>query len=180
MQIFHLEDIPEEVYHGSTTQHRKDLQNINVKCGRADLDFGQGFYTTSVKNQAIEWAKGRAFGPYKPLVLTYKVDVDKIKRIMNGKFFKNAADDWVRYIFEHRMNIYDIGKDKDNYDYIYGHMADGKITLLIEKCKQNILTYHDFREKVYPTECRIFYYDQLLFRTDLSITALKKINEEVF
>jgi len=113
---------------------------------------------------------------YKPLLLTYKINLDKIK-LMNGIFFKNASDDWVKFIFEHRIEIYNIGKSK--YDYVYGHIADGKTSLLIEDFKLGKITYDYFRKKIYPTECKVFYYDQLFFRSDLSVTALEKINEEV-
>lgn len=96
---------------------------------------------------------------------------------MNGIFFADASDNWARFIFEHRMDIYNLGKNK--YDYVYGHTADGKTSLLIEEYKAGKITYDDFKEKIYPTECRLFYYDQLFFRSETSTTALQKINEEV-
>lgn len=78
VQILILRNIPSIVYHGSTTQHLKSLKQIKVDYGRKDLDFGQGFYTTSIRRQAEEWAIGRAYGIYKPLLLTYKVNLDMI------------------------------------------------------------------------------------------------------
>lgn len=176
MQILPLINIPNIVYHGTTTQHYESLQRINVGIGRKELDFGQGFYTTSVKRQADEWARGKVFRGHRPLILTYEVDVDSIKS-MEGIFFKNASEEWVKFIFQHRMELYDLENNK--YDYVYGHMADGKIPLILEKCKNGLMTYTDFKENIYPTNCPIFYYDQLFFRTERSITALHRINEEV-
>lgn len=46
------------LFHGSLVEVRHPLVNV----GRKDLDFGQGFYVTDIKEQAIKWAntlKGR-------------------------------------------------------------------------------------------------------------------------
>ena len=40
-----------KLYHGSTVIVDKPL----VSFGRDNLDFGKGFYTTSIQNQAEEW-----------------------------------------------------------------------------------------------------------------------------
>lgn len=176
MQIFILKQIPDIVYHGSTTEHIESLKQIKIDYGRKDLDFGQGFYTTSIRRQAEEWAKGKAYGKHGPLLLTYKVNLDKIKS-MNGMIFENASEEWTKFIFQHRMEVYNLGENI--YDYVYGHTADGKTSLLIEDYKTGKLNYNDFKERIYPTKCKVFYYDQLFFRSQLSISALEKINEEV-
>ncbi len=44
------------------------------------------------------------------------------------------------------MEIYNT--NQDNYDYVYGHTADGKTSLLIEDYKSKIITYNDFKEKI--------------------------------
>lgn len=177
MKILKLIDIPKIVYHGTTTEHQLSLQNIRLDCGRKDLDFGQGFYTTSIRNQAIDWAKGKVWNGYKPMVLTYKVNFDIIESL-EGIHFDDAGDNWVNFIYQHRMESYDV--NKINYDYVYGHTADGKTSLLVEDVKNGNKTFDDFRREIYPIECKVFYYDQLFFRSELSITALEKINEEVF
>lgn len=41
-----------KVFHGSTSIVDKPLANI----GRNHLDFGKGFYLTTLENQAISWA----------------------------------------------------------------------------------------------------------------------------
>lgn len=41
-----------KVFHGSTSIVDKPLANI----GRNLLDFGKGFYLTTLENQAISWA----------------------------------------------------------------------------------------------------------------------------
>ena len=43
------------LFHGSLVEVRHPLVNV----GRKDLDFGQGFYVTDIKEQAIKWANTR-------------------------------------------------------------------------------------------------------------------------
>lgn len=40
------------LYHGSTLS----IEHPLAKVGRADLDFGRGFYLTSLRSQAEQWA----------------------------------------------------------------------------------------------------------------------------
>ena len=44
------------LYHGATVEVREPLTRV----GRPDLDFGQGFYVTNDRQQAIEWAVTKA------------------------------------------------------------------------------------------------------------------------
>ncbi|MBR4491648.1 MAG: DUF3990 domain-containing protein [Bacteroidales bacterium] len=63
-----------KVYHGSTTIVEKPL----VSVGRNNLDFGQGFYVTEIKEQAISWAR-RPSNEGKPQVLNvYELDINGI------------------------------------------------------------------------------------------------------
>ena len=44
------------LYHGSSRR----VQSPEVAKSRSNLDFGQGFYTTSIKSQAETWARRKA------------------------------------------------------------------------------------------------------------------------
>ena len=44
------------VYHGST----EDVQNPDVRYSYRSLDFGMGFYVTTVREQAERWARRKA------------------------------------------------------------------------------------------------------------------------
>ena len=41
------------IYHGSYIKIEHPLVNV----GRQDLDFGRGFYTTDLREQAVKWAR---------------------------------------------------------------------------------------------------------------------------
>lgn len=45
------------LYHGSSAV----ISNPRIGFSRANLDFGRGFYMTSIRPQAERWAKRKAF-----------------------------------------------------------------------------------------------------------------------
>lgn len=45
-----------KLYHGTTLE----IQRPDVSLSRDDLDFGKGFYATSVQSQAERWALRKA------------------------------------------------------------------------------------------------------------------------
>ena len=59
------------VYHGGTETIEKPI----CKFGRKNLDFGQGFYVTNLREQAVTWANNMSRNRNKPAVLNrYKLD----------------------------------------------------------------------------------------------------------
>ena len=53
------------LFHGSTNKVSEPV----ISFGKANLDFGQGFYLTDLKEQAISWAKRQADARKAPPVL---------------------------------------------------------------------------------------------------------------
>lgn len=173
-KIKQLDQMPKIVYHGSTTEHQESLRNISVNKGRIKIDFGQGFYTTSIKDQAISWAEGKSYSQYKPLMLTYEIDFDIIKLLKGIKFvFPN--DKWARIIYNNRIGL---ANPLGGFDYAYGHLADGVMTTLLEEIESGIKSFDDFKKEIIP-DCNEFYYDQLVLKTARSIKMINQINEEV-
>ena len=72
------------LYHGSTMAVRKPT----VSRGRANTDFGKGFYTTTSREQAEKWARikrDREGGNARAVVSVFEIDDD----ILNGRSFKD-------------------------------------------------------------------------------------------
>lgn len=83
------------VYHGSTEQ----IENPICKLGRKNLDFGQGFYITSLREQAITWANNMARNRNMPAKLNrYKLDRDTILKEAKCKIFKAYDKEWLEFI----------------------------------------------------------------------------------
>ena len=99
------------VYHGSTEIIEAPLNHV----GRPRLDFGQGFYVTDLKDQAIKWAKTIAEKrAAQPLLNIYTLDRDAIL----------AYDkDWLDFIVGNRR-----GENPARYyDYVEGGIANDRV-----------------------------------------------------
>lgn len=76
-------------YHGATEIVKAPL----CKIGRPRLDFGQGFYVTDLKEQAINWAQTLADKRNeKPLLNIYQLDKDAILAEARSKTCKQLHD----------------------------------------------------------------------------------------
>ena len=63
------------IYHGATQIVEAPICSI----GRTKLDFGQGFYVTDLKEQAVKWAISLADKrKEKPVLNIYQLDRDSI------------------------------------------------------------------------------------------------------
>lgn len=83
------------VYHGSTIQVSFPI----ARAGRANLDFGQGFYITDIKEQAERWARriGRQQQEM-PLINIYELDVERIKEEYRYLKFDKYDQKWLDFI----------------------------------------------------------------------------------
>ncbi|MGE0085162.1 MAG: DUF3990 domain-containing protein [Desulfococcaceae bacterium] len=165
----HLSEPPEVFYHGTSSIKNeyialKDIEKISIERGDPLTDFGQGFYLTSVYLQSLTYARRVAnrhnrFGKgIKPIIIKYKLDVRIIKRL-NGKIFSFPDNKWAEFIYNNRMGddryiCSDFHNINKKYDYVYGHLADGKIAKLIEffkeDCRSSIDIVESFRKEIFP------------------------------
>lgn len=104
------------LYHGSYIAISAPL----VGLGRKNVDFGQGFYLTKLKSQALSWAKTiaqRKGRNYTAVLSAYEMDYDSI--VSDGytiKVFKEYNLEWLDYVIDCRR-----GGDMQNlYDMIEG------------------------------------------------------------
>jgi DNA-binding Xre family transcriptional regulator len=107
------------LYHGTNIRFEKPKILIPNRA----LDFGMGFYTTSDRKQASDWAnvvvKRSCTG--KPLLNIYELANDYEQRL-NIKKFENINKEWLDFICEHRLETY----KGDNYDLIIGAVANDR------------------------------------------------------
>lgn len=104
-----------EIYYGS---------NIEVEVpklfgdDRFNKDFGEGFYCTNIKKQAIRWAirKGRGKGQVSKYYYNYMKTID-----LNTLRFNTMTEEWLDFIIACRA-----GKHH-SYDIVEGPMADDEI-----------------------------------------------------
>lgn len=148
------------VYHGSIITVDKPDVNHSYRL----LDFGKGFYVTSVREQAERWAKRKAalFGSDKAIINVYemKEKTDGLK----VKSFAPDLMDWIDFVCECR----DGKTEYQKYDLIYGKVADDRVFRVVDMYHTGIWDKERALEeiKVYPT------YDQIAFITQEAIEKL--------
>lgn len=108
------------VYHGGTDRIEHPLSDA----GRANLDFGLGFYVTDMLSQAAEWAKKVADRRHAcPIVNKYVLNRDSILSEYRCKVFTDYDGEWLDFIVASRQGQ----KPWAQYDYIEGGVADDRV-----------------------------------------------------
>ncbi|MDE5901786.1 MAG: DUF3990 domain-containing protein [Muribaculaceae bacterium] len=109
-----------EVYHAGT-----DLIEVpDCRRGRANLDFGRGFYVTDIYDQAFNLALSRAKERKLPaLINTYLLDQKALLEEARSLIFNLYDEEWLEFIVACRA-----GKDIwQQYDYVEGGVADDRV-----------------------------------------------------
>jgi len=152
------------LYHGTGT--RFEIPKI-IAPNRA-LDFGMGFYTTSSKKQASDWAnvvvKRAKTG--KALLNVYELKEDYVQKL-NVKKFETANKEWLDFVCEHRLETY----KGDNYDLIIGAVANDQ-TMPVLQAYMNAKN-KDLYAPVALSEIQADRLtDQYVFKNDLALSFL--------
>jgi hypothetical protein len=132
------------LYHGTNIK----FNEIRIIKPNRTLDFGAGFYTTSSKIQASDWAK-----------IVEKLFVRK---------FDIPTKEWLDFVCEHRLEKY----NGDNYDLVIGPVADDS-TMPVLQAYMNAKN-KDLYAQVALSEIQADKLcDQYVFKNELSVKYLK-------
>jgi len=147
------------IYHGSDII----IDKPDILHSGKRLDFGSGFYVTTVKSQAERWAKRKSVirGKEKGLVSVFEYNESQDFNILD---FGDNLDDWIDFVCECRSGS-DIFKD---YDGIKGKVADDKVFRVVDMYQMGIWDKNRaIKEiRVYDT------YDQISFVTQKAIDSM--------
>ena len=142
------------LYHGSNRQ----IEHVDLSKGKRFKDFGQGFYTTDLKQQALEWSKTitNRFGGA-PTITEFEFDLDKaICAGLKIKIFETANREWALFVMANRDRTR-TGHQHD-YDIVIGPVADDNMARLFGLYDMNIidleavvagLTYKDLNSQYF-------------------------------
>ena len=148
------------VYHGSTVAVKKP----DVLHSYRRLDFGRGFYTTTVKEQAERWARRKAdiLNAGQAIVNRYQMNDDTGK--LRVKTFDDDLMEWIDFVCQCR----DGGNEYQQYDVIIGKVANDKVYRVVDMYHTGIWDKARALQeiKVYPI------YDQIAFVTQKAIDRL--------
>ena len=148
------------VYHGSVDIVKKPDINHSYR----PLDFGKGFYVTTVEEQAKKWARRKAniMSTEKSIINVYSISEQWDK--FNVKTFDDDLNEWIEFVCACRDGSLDYKK----YDIIFGKVADDKVFRVVDMFHQGIWDKERALKeiKVYDT------YDQIAFINQEVIDSL--------
>ena len=114
------------LYHGSILE----IPRPSVSVGRPDLDFGQGFYLTDIREQAEKWAfliSGKN-PDSSPILNIYEFDDEGLSGKYNILTFKSYDQGWLDFIVSNRMGR----KSWMAYDMVEGGIANDRVIDTVE------------------------------------------------
>lgn len=124
------------LYHGSYMP----ILDPKADAGRNDLDFGKGFYLTSILRQAQSWAHAVSLrrGPsFKPKVTTYEFAMeDAEKDGFKVKRFAKYDLEWLDYVVDCRRG----GTMQYEFDIVEGGVADDNVIDTVEDYENGRIT----------------------------------------
>ena len=106
------------LYHGSA----QSIKKPDLSFSRNNTDFGRGFYTTSIKEQAIRWSYRfkRRYGY--GIISMYEVDEANQRKNTSILELNSYSDAWLHYIAQCRRGISD-----NEYDLVIGGIANDDV-----------------------------------------------------
>jgi len=156
------------LYHGSDQIIKvpKLLSSIRT------LDFGPGFYTTTNKEQAINFAqkvydRSIRAGDTPPgkFISIYEVDYETIQKELEVLRFESADETWFDFVIANRRNFY---KGK-KYDVIYGPVANDTIYRTLIAFENGILSKTETIARLKVRQL----FNQMTFASEYSLSFLK-------
>lgn len=153
------------IYHGSTLE----VRNPDINHSRINVDFGRGFYTTPLHDQAVKWCE-RFTRLGKPgIVSIYSFDESAYEKL-KVLTFDSYSEQWLDFILNCRR-----GRDTTDYDIVIGGVANDKVFNTVE------LFFEGLIDK-YVAITRLRYEkpnQQICFRTEAALSYLHFERSEV-
>lgn len=116
-----------DIYHGSYMA----VPSPEIRRGQFTKDFGDGFYCTELKRQAIKWA--RRYDT--PIVSIYDYQPHTALKIL---CFEEMTNEWLDFIVASRHG------EQHDYDIVIGAMANDQIYNYVADFMNGVLTREQF------------------------------------
>lgn len=120
------------LYHSSFVS----IEHPDTKHSRLYLDFGRGFYLTSILEQAVRYAQRFKRRGLPAWLNTYEFSCDET--IWNIKQFETYDKQWLDFVAQCRE-----GNEVGNYDMIIGGIADDRVIITLDRYFANEISQEE-------------------------------------
>ena len=163
------------------------MQSPEVRPVSRPMDFGAGFYTTTLATQAIEWSRKKSLKEGgTPVVTVYELNLARLEKELSTKSFVGTSDDWINFILKHRKaSVYNAvsvnvdGRSRrrlvakagahHGFDIVMGEVADDDVFDAITLYEANVIAYDELKRRLRTKRQN----DQICFCTLEAFTCLE-------
>lgn len=147
------------LYHGSY----KEIKTPDLSHSRLNVDFGKGFYTTPIFEQAVKWCmKFKRIGK-NAVVSEYEFD-EKACDSLNILNFESYSEQWLDFIISCRKE-----EDKTDYDIVIGGVANDKVFNTVELYFENLIDKNEAIKRLRYEKPNL----QICLRTQKALDVLR-------
>ncbi|MDR1924470.1 MAG: DUF3990 domain-containing protein [Planctomycetaceae bacterium] len=148
------------LYHGSNIK----FDVILLSASKNRRDFGLGFYTTTLFEQARNWAEILNFRYKQDGIWTYEFDFTE-DSVIKTKVFNGLSIEWLEFVKENRIK----GGIQHDYDIVCGPVANDKTMETVGLYIDGIYTGEEALNRLKYMKPN----NQISFHTDKSLAYLK-------
>lgn len=158
------------VYHGSNVE----VSEPKILKPNRELDFGNGFYTTTNIDQAIAFSRrvtqNRGVGA--PTVSVYEIDEKAAFPLCEVVKFDGVCDAWLDFVCDNRDGTY----SGPQYDFAFGPVANDDVYRTLYLYRAGEID----REETFKRLKVKKLYNQLVFASTLALSFIRFRRSEVY
>jgi len=152
------------LYHGSN--HNFDA--IDLSKSKDKRDFGRGFYTTTLREQAEDWAEA-LFDRYKgDGIFVYELELE-LSKDLSIKKFDGLSEEWLIMVQKNRT----LGGIQHDFDIVQGPVANDKTARTIALYIAEIINTNEAIERLQFSKNN----NQISFHTPATLPHLRIIRK---
>ena len=154
-----------KLYHGSFIA----VENPDLLHSRKNVDFGVGFYTTPLYDQAKKWSLKFKDKGKQGIISVYDLNENYFHKL-NILEFDSYSEKWLDFILNCRS-----GNDKTTYDAVSGGVANDKVFNTVELFFDGLIDKTEAIKRLKFEQPNL----QICFRTEASLKALSFERSEI-
>ena len=163
------------LFHGS----HLEIPHIDLGYCNPYKDFGRGFYLTSLKEQAHEWAVKVAKRKSNVVPILNIYEFHENVSDLNSLVFHAPDSEWAQFIINNRNRDFKdfqnrLSNHDNKYDLVHGFVANDDISVILETFLLGILPMSELSHALIYKKLN----DQYSFHTAKALTYLKFIGSE--
>ena len=157
-----------KLYHGSNIE----IITPDLSKSKPYKDFGQGFYLSADRNQAMRMAEQKTLQMLcgTPIVSEFEFDERLLSdKELSIKTFHDYSVEWARFVLENR----DMKRHHPThqYDIVYGPIADDGVTFQLRRYQSGAISIEELVKELQYAKGITFQY---FFGTSLALSKLIK------